>query len=159
MRILTVANYSLNMNLCHRQHWGIWIQCVCLFTRWTVLWGVHGGGSEWRNAAEDTNREFGPHTHRTENSRRNEGQDLIFPALWSLKSKFLSNCAMAEWMNQDQWMWTKLSKLSTAKQRPSIHIVFNERAQTLKCKVCYLTASNDFNMHLKHVFGQLQVLK
>lgn len=147
MSILTLANYSLNMKLRHRQHWRIWAQCVCLFSRWTVLWGVHGRGSEWRNAAEDINREFGPHTHCTKNSGRNKGQDLIFPVLWTLKLNVLYNCATAEWVKMGVQDSPRIiirtngcgpSCQSTAQQRPSIYIkvVFNERTQTLKCKVC-----------------------
>lgn len=76
---------------------------VCLFCRWAVLWGVHGGHSEWWNAAEDTNGVFGPHTHSHKNWRRDVGQHLAhtFPALWTLKKyvyTFLYNCATAEWV-------------------------------------------------------------
>lgn len=70
-------------NLISKLQWRIWTQLVCLYllSRWTVLWRVHGGGSEWRNAAEDTNWEFGPFTHCPKDSRRDDGQQLIFPEI------------------------------------------------------------------------------
>lgn len=80
----TTVHFSLNMNFCLRQEWRIWVQCACvLFFRWAVLRRVHGGRPEWRNAAEDTNTEFGPLAHCPENSRRDKGHRLIFPDIYN----------------------------------------------------------------------------
>lgn len=93
-------------NLISKLQWRIWTQLVCLYllSRWTVLWRVHGGGSEWRNAAEDTNWEFGPFTHCPKDSRRDDGQQLIFPEI-CLFYCCTKPVGSGQLTNQDADMW------------------------------------------------------
>lgn len=49
-----------------------------MLSRWTLLWRVHGGDPGRRDAIEDANREFGPFTHRPENTRRVKYHQIIF---------------------------------------------------------------------------------
>lgn len=72
----------LNLRWYHAAHFSV------SFTRWTLLWGVHGGGPEWWNTAEDANRKFGPDTHCPEDWRGDKRQQQGLIALLWVQDKW-----------------------------------------------------------------------
>lgn len=55
-----------------------------------------------------------------------------------------------KWMCTNLWVTDEVQHGCTSKDFSFFYL----RTQTLKCKVCYIIASNAFNMHLKHTSTQ-----